>query len=168
MRLLLSFFLMTLVMTSSGCRPFTTSSDTASASEVPKLSVAEAQKLLRADQFAELDRRLSALQRQYRTKAITEEDLRDAFRAFYPSDEQLAPKFDAWVQRLPKSYVARLARAIYYQNVGGKQRGDAYADRTTSEQFHLMHVAMDKAASDLQISLTLDEKPILSFVHRLT
>jgi tetratricopeptide (TPR) repeat protein len=167
MRLSLKFFLLVAVIALSGCRTSSTPSAHASDSEASKLSVAEEQKMLQAERFKELDRDLSALQRQYDRGTITEEDLRDAFRAFYPTDKQLAPKFDSWVQRFPKSYVARLARAIYYQKVGEEARGDAYADRTTSEQFHNMDAAVEKAAEDLQISLTLDRKPILSFVREI-
>ena len=70
----------------------------------------ETQSLLRADRFAELDRRFSAVQRAYRRSEIDDGQLRAAFRVFYPTDDWLEPKFAAWVQSLPKSYVAHLAR----------------------------------------------------------
>lgn len=131
------------------------------------LSATEVQALLQASRFSELDRDFAARQREYDQGSLNEEQLRDGFRAFYPTDPQLAPKFDSWVEQFPSSYVAHLARAIYYKKVGAEQRGADYADKTTSEQFHNMEVAMKKSAQDLQLSLTLDPKPMLSFVHAI-
>jgi len=134
---------------------------------VTHLSATEAQALLQGNRFSELDRDFSALQSDYVQGRVGEEQVRDSFRAFYPTDPQLAAKFDAWVAQFPKSYVAHLARAIYYKKVGQEQRGGAYAADTTSEQFHNMEVAMKKSAQDLQLSLTLDPKPMLSLNHAI-
>jgi tetratricopeptide (TPR) repeat protein len=131
------------------------------------LSQSETQALLKTNRFGELDQHFSALQREYGLSAVTEENLRDAYRVFYPTDAWIATKLDLWVQQFPKSYVARLARAIYYKKVGGEARGGAYADRTTDAQFQGMGTALGKAARDVEISLTLDAKPILSLVQAI-
>ena len=83
----------------------------------------ETRALLESNQFAELDRRFSAVQRNYKDGSISDEDLRAAFRAFYPTDAALEHKYTAWIAHFPKSYVARLARAIYYVWVGRERRG---------------------------------------------
>jgi Ca2+-binding EF-hand superfamily protein len=57
----------------------------------------ETRALLDSSQYAELDRRFSALQRNYKDGSITDEDLRAAFRAFYPTDETLEQKYTAWI-----------------------------------------------------------------------
>jgi tetratricopeptide (TPR) repeat protein len=137
------------------------------AAPAASLSQSETQALLKANRFGELDQHYSALQREYSLSTVTEEDLRDAYRVFYPTDAWIATKLDLWVQQFPKSYVARLARAIYYKKVGGEARGGAYADRTTDAQFQGMETALGKAARDLEISLTLDTEPILSLVQAI-
>ena len=47
----------------------------------------KARSLLAADQFATLDRHFSEVQRDYADGLISDVDLRDAFRAFYATDD---------------------------------------------------------------------------------
>ena len=143
-----------------------TSAFTYAATATP-LSQSETQALLKANRFGELEQHFSALQREYSLRTVTEEDLRDAYRVFYPTDAWIAPKLDLWVQQFPKSYVGRLARAVYYKKVGGEARGGSYADQTTDAQFQGMETALEKTSRDLEISLTLDAKPILSLVQEI-
>jgi tetratricopeptide (TPR) repeat protein len=168
MRLSHGLFSMVALIVAYGCAPHSQlHTDPDTNVPVTHVSATEAQTLLQANRFSELDRDFSALQSDYVQGRIGEEQVRDSFRAFYPTDPQLAAKFDAWVAQFPKSYVAHLARAIYYKKVGQEQRGGAYASDTTSEQFHNMEVAMKKSAQDLQLSLTLDPKPMLSLNHAI-
>ena len=67
---------------------------------------------LRQEHYQSLDADYSAIQRKFERGEITGENLRDAFRAFYPTDGDLAAKYDGWVKAFPHSYVARLARGI--------------------------------------------------------
>ena len=46
----------------------------------------DATTLLKSNEFAKLDGQYSALQRKYEKGSITEGNLRDAFRVFYPTD----------------------------------------------------------------------------------
>jgi tetratricopeptide (TPR) repeat protein len=125
----------------------------------------EARLLLDSNQFAELDRRFSAVQRNYKDRSITDEDLKVAFRAFYPTDVALEQNYSAWIAQFPKSYVARLARAIYYVKVGEKRRGGAFISETTEEQLGGMEAAFTRASEDLEASLHLDDKPILTYAQ---
>jgi hypothetical protein len=69
--------------------------------------------LLRSDRFQELDDQFSRIQRGYEQGSVTEEHLADEFRAFYDTDPDLEKKYNSWIEQLPRSYVARLARGIY-------------------------------------------------------
>jgi tetratricopeptide (TPR) repeat protein len=126
-----------------------------------------ASQLLRSEHFQELDSEYSALQLKFEKGKISGENLRDAFRAFYPTDKDLAAKYDGWVKAFPKSYVARLARAIYYKKVGFEERGENYISQTTDAQLHNMDTAMGKAIKDFGDSIAMTPKPYLSYFHMI-
>jgi tetratricopeptide (TPR) repeat protein len=124
-----------------------------------------ARELLLADRFDELNQRFSAAQNAYRSGIATDQELRVAIREFYDTDPSLGPKYDAWVARFSNSYVAHLARGIYYARVGGDLRGVNSMDDTPSESLLAADSAYDKAMAELAISIRLDPKPIFSFVN---
>jgi hypothetical protein len=123
--------------------------------------------LLEAGQFAELDQRFSAIQRSYEIGYITDEDLRTAFRVFYTTDATLEQKYATWITQFPKSYVARIARAIYYVKVGELKRGSALISDTSEEQLSGMQAAFSQASQDLDVSVRLDAKPILTYAQQM-
>jgi len=103
----------------------------------------DASSLLRAGRFQELDDHYSAVQRQFDAGKISGDELRNEFRSFYPTDRDLEATLDGWVRAFPKSYVARLARAIYYKRVGFEERGGEYISKTSAARIR----NMDKRAS---------------------
>jgi len=119
-------------------------------------------------QYQELDGRLSRVQQGYARGAISDERLREVFRSFYFTTPSLAPNFDQWIAQFPRSYVAHLARGIYYKKIGQEARGGEFASETSSEQFQAMEQALAKASADLDQSLLLDSKPLLTYLHQLT
>lgn len=127
----------------------------------------DATTLLKSNEFAKLDGQYSALQRKYEKGSITEGNLRDAFRVFYPTDVALATKYDQWIGQFPKSYVAHLARAIYYRKVGEEKRGGAYIENTSEDQIVGMKEALARSWQDVEASLTLTGKPLLSYVQAI-
>jgi hypothetical protein len=68
----------------------------------------------------------------------------------------------------PKSYVARLARGIYYTFVGDTLRGKQLRDETPSDRLNVADTALEHAQADLQASVALDPKPLLSYTHAMT
>ena len=124
--------------------------------------------LLSNRRYSELDGRLALTQQAYERGAINDEQLREVFRSFYFTTPSLASNFDEWILQFPHSYVAHLARGIYYKKIGQELRGDRGASETSSEQFQGMEQALAKASADLNLSLSLDSKPLLSYVHQLT
>jgi hypothetical protein len=122
--------------------------------------------LLMSGQYDELDRVLQAVQDGYRQGSITDEQLLAAFRPFYRvSDPGQDRHFDAWVQRKPRSYVARLARGIHYKYVGVRGRGTDTLNNVPDANLWTRKEAYKKAADDLDASLDLDGKPLLSYHH---
>jgi tetratricopeptide (TPR) repeat protein len=138
------------------------------AAETRPLSQDEVVQLLSDQRYRELDARLTAAQSNYKKAVIDDVQLREVFRAFYLTDPALAKRFDEWVEQFPKSYVARLARGIYWKKIGQERRGPQSASATTREQFKGMEAAFAKAIKDFQASLALDDQPLLSFLHEIT
>lgn len=123
--------------------------------------------LLEARNYAELDRRLTGAQRGYVQGTVSELDLLQAFRAFYTTDPALHQRFNEWVQQRPKSYAARLARGIYYKRTGMEHRGENYAPQTQAWRFRHMEASFQKAMIDLETSIELESKPILSYLYMM-
>jgi tetratricopeptide (TPR) repeat protein len=119
--------------------------------------------LLQNGDFQHLDKYFSGIQSRFREGQASAEELRNAFRAFYPTDRSLAPKYDAWVNKYPNSYVARVARGIYYKEIGYEERGGGYISETSEMQIAKMDDAMQKAISDFGASIKMDPKPFLSY-----
>jgi tetratricopeptide (TPR) repeat protein len=145
-----------------------TSVSSAPADKAPAApTAAEVRALLNAGDFAQLDLRFSAVQAAYRNRAISDEGLYQAFLAFYESDPTLKAGYDGWVQKYPKSYVAHLARGIYYRKVGQAARGGEYIDKTSDSQLAGMDAAYEIAARELDTSMQLDARPLLSLSNKL-
>src|ERR1700676_1504060 len=139
-----------------------------SQADVVAPSAEDSWKLLKSDAFAELDQRFTAVQRAYSNRTATDEDLRAAFRVFYNPDAKLAPKYDPWVLTFPKSNVARLARGIYYPHVGDTLRRKQLRDQTPPERLKAADIAYGKAKADLEASVALNPRPLLSYMHAMT
>jgi hypothetical protein len=119
--------------------------------------------LLRQGRFDELDRKMNGLQRSYELGKLSDEHLLHEFRAFYDTDPALEGQYNAWVAKLPGSYSARLARGVYYRYLGTQARGTRYISETSRQQLDVMSQYADKAMRDYDQSLTLTEKPLLSY-----
>ena len=130
-------------------------------------TAAETLAFINGDQFDTLDERYGAIQKAYEGGAISDVALRDAFRAFYPIDAGLETHYESWVAHSPQSYVAHLARGIYYKFVGMARRGNEYIAKTTPEQIQGMESAFAKGHAEFMTSLELTGKPLLTTLHAL-
>jgi len=119
--------------------------------------------LLRQSRYVELDGKMNGIQRSYESGKITDERLLHEFRAFYDTDPALAGRYDAWVEQLPRSYSALVARGIYLRYVGKQARGTAYIEDTPPRQIAIMSTYVSKAMRDYNASLTLTKKPLLTY-----
>jgi tetratricopeptide (TPR) repeat protein len=124
--------------------------------------------LLNAGKFAELDRRFSEIQADYRDNVVSDEQLRNSFRVFYDTDAALEVKYDAWIAKFPKSYVAHLARGIYHRKTGQKRRGGEIIANTTDSQLQGMDAAFAIAMQDLETSAALDKRPLLTYFNEIS
>jgi tetratricopeptide (TPR) repeat protein len=130
-------------------------------------ATSDASGLLRQGKFQQLDSEFSAVQQRFERGEITGDEARNAFRAFYPIDPDLAAKYDKWVTAYPKSYVARLARAIYYKKRGFEERGGKYIAETSQSQIDKMDSSLGRAIKDFGASIPMTPKPFLSYLHML-
>ena len=135
---------------------------------VPPPSQSETLALLNTERFVELDARFSAIQADYRNNVISDEQLRNAFRVFYDTDVALQVKYDAWIGKYPKSYVARLARGVYYRKTGQNRRGGEFTASTTDSQLQGMDAAFGLAMQDLKVSAALEKRPLLTYFNEMS
>ncbi len=123
----------------------------------------ESLNLLRQSRYVEVDAKMSGIQRSYEMGKITDERLLHEFRAFYTADPALAARYDAWVEKMPRSYSALVARGIYVRYLGKQARGSAYIEDTPRQQIDVMSTYLAKAMRDYNASLTLTKKPLLTY-----
>jgi hypothetical protein len=123
--------------------------------------------MLRAGRFAALNRYYAAVQAGYDKGSVSDEKLRSAFRNFYDNSPDLAARYESWVKDMPGSYVAHLARAIYYVRVGEVSRGNLIIADTSEAQLRGMDAAFAVASKELERSLSLERKPLLSIFYQL-
>jgi hypothetical protein len=123
----------------------------------------ESLNLLRHARYVELDAKMNGIQRSYELGHITDERLLHEFRAFYDTDPALADRYNAWIEQMPRSYSALLARGIYLRYLGKEARGSAYIDDTPRPQIEIMSAYLAKAMRDYNASLPLTKKPLLTY-----
>jgi len=133
----------------------------------PLLSQQETRKLLDTGQFKSSDAHFSAVQADYESGASNDEDLRAAFRVFYDTDPALAPEYAKWVSQFPKSYMAHLARGLYYTEIGEQSRGAKALSETPGQRIEEIEATFHKAIPGLNASLSLDRKPLLTYLYEL-
>lgn len=131
--------------------------------DVQKAARRHSLELLEAHRYAELDVRMNGFQESYRKGAIDDVELLREFAAFMTAEPVLDTDFGHWVEAFPQSYAARLCRGIYYFKSGVQTRGTKYISKTTREQVRGMDVYLTKAQRDLDDSLALDVKPLITY-----
>ena len=121
--------------------------------------------LLKAGKYTELDVQMNGIQAAYELGRTDDVAVLNAFRAFYVPDPSLEPYYVVWIKHYPNSYAAHLALGIYYKYQGREARGGAYASETSQGRFNLMDLAFASALPELNKSLELTKKPIVTYVH---
>lgn len=114
--------------------------------------------MLEKGEFAALEKRLTALQGKFEAGKDPKGELSRAFAAFDYSDPALEKHFEAWVEKHPKSYAARLARGRYLSHLGWVARGQRSATRTTKAQFKKMTGYHARAMKDILAALKINPK----------
>ncbi len=124
-------------------------------------------RLLRERKFEALHTRLSDHQTGYETRRQEEELVVFAFSAFENSDFALEPVLTEWVKRMPESYVAWVARGIYYSYLGWLSRGYRFASETSEEQASGMANYFRKAGPDFRRALSINPRLSVAYGYLL-
>src|SRR5204863_144979 len=77
------------------------------------------------------DTYLNGVQRKFEEGAVTEIELRNAFRPIYELTPKEAEVLQAWAASHPTSYAAHLAEGIYFKRRGFAARGDKFISETS-------------------------------------
>lgn len=120
-------------------------------------------KLLVEQKYEELDSHLAQLQLRYERGEVDSSELLRAYRNFYDPNPEWAVLYDRWVARFPASYPAMLARGVY-RKFQAETVGGAGFEQSVSPT-HNVERYLDMQVSDLERSMTLAQKPLLSYVH---
>jgi len=123
--------------------------------------------LLRKRDFAGIETLLAGVQNRFENGALSEIELRNAYRPFYTLDVQGVTNLTEWVNRAPTSYPAHLAMGIYLKRKGIDARGTAYISDTPQQNIDLMRQYHAQAKIQLEKSLSLTKAPYLSVWHLL-
>ena len=73
-------------------------------------------------------------------------------------DPELLKQLDSWVGREPKSALAHLIRARYYEMAGWAARGNDYASMVPDRLMQVFQEDLTRAAADAQISIDLNPR----------
>jgi Domain of unknown function (DUF4034) len=135
------------------------------------LSTLEVANLLTAGQYAQLDKKLTALQQAFERDANQSEILLAGFDHFdevHLYDLRVEHALNAWVEQFPNSYAAPTARGSFYLQQGWKERGGAYFYKTKPKNLMEMRHWFGKANKDLTVSLALTAKPFASHIKLMS
>ena len=114
--------------------------------------------LLKQRQFEKLDQALNTAQHDYLGDPLRAKDLSQGFATFSRPDETLRATFDDWVQRMPLSANARLARGMYLRSLGWKIRGTHYWREIPSGNRTAMNLLFLQAVRDAHAALEISPK----------
>ena len=124
----------------------------------------------RDSRFEALEAKLSTYRHVYETQRTkeTEDVLIFALHSFSNLDPALGEKLSQWVGRMPKSYLARMARGYYYRTLGHFFRGEGYPRMFQSEQGSKMRDYFRKAILDFSKALSLHPELGVAFGGLMT
>jgi tetratricopeptide (TPR) repeat protein len=114
--------------------------------------------LLKAQNFAKLEKHLAAIQAAFEDGRVSDGQVARAFNAFGNSDSALQAPLEAWIDRFPNSASARLARGMYLEHLGWLSRGSKYVQETPRAQFERMRDYFRLANSELRRALDINPR----------
>jgi hypothetical protein len=82
-------------------------------------------------------------------------------------DPELLKQLDSWVDREPKSALAHLIRARYYEMAGWAARGEDYASLVPERLMRVFETDLTRASADAQASIDLDPRNTWSYYEQL-
>jgi tetratricopeptide (TPR) repeat protein len=122
---------------------------------------------LRKRDFGELEKRLGELHERYAADVRTEERLTFAYQEFEYVDSSLSGEFDRWVDAVPDSSHARIARAAHQFGLGWHARGSEYVAQTPIWKQIVMRYHFYRAERDLGRVLARDPGQVFAYAYLL-
>ncbi len=129
---------------------------------------AEVKAALDKDDYVQVDQLLEKSISDYKQGHLSDVGLRNLFGVFAVDTPELQAKLNAWLMQNRSSYAAHLARGIYFRTVGESRRGSKWIKDTPQENIDQMVDYLGQAFTDLQTSLALDDKPIVSYLYLIS
>lgn len=124
----------------------------------PVLDRREFLQLLRQDNLDELEAQLQKYVDDYRAGKISDHIVEQAYYSFGSADPDLESKLNEWIADRPGSYSARIARGLFYMNLGWISRGYAWAQKTADVRFAVMRNYVGLARSDFTAALEINSR----------
>lgn len=121
--------------------------------------------ILKNKEYKSLDATLEAYQKVFEEDYLKEGELVSTYVAFYTSDPSIEAYLNEWIEKIPDSYSARLARGIYYTRMGWLKRGAKFIDKTSEKQIEGMKQFFSKAVIDLEAALKINPKTIAAYCY---
>lgn len=120
--------------------------------------------LFESRKYLEVTDLLGRYQASFEKDVRWEVAVQQALGVFAVSAPTYKVLLDEWVTALPKSWVPLLARAKYYEHLGWKARGHAWAKDTSDEQIRLMQDNMILSAKDAEGALKINPRLCFAYI----
>lgn len=119
--------------------------------------------------YRALDAYLTSLQSAYEAGKLDDIELRYATE---PLNQQTDPRYEqfyeVWIANMPKSYMARIARAAFHYQIAWAIRGEGYSNSVSAQQYEGFYRELHLALQDYKDSMLLTSKPILSYFGQIS
>ncbi len=127
-------------------------------------------KLLKERNYARLETILVNYQADYEKDFdYQKEDVVDyVYFTFYTSDPSIEKNLNEWVNKMPKSYSALMARGAYYSHLAWLSRGSKYIDKTMSTQIKEMKKFFAKSKNDIQDAVQINPKIVVGYSYLIS
>lgn len=122
-------------------------------------------RLLKAENFAELEQRMAELFRIVDAGGSQRDAAKNDLYAFSRADPEIAGPLARWADAYPKSVAPHLAFGLYAAHVGGTVRGEKYSLYTNRERFKEMRRYYDAASESLHKAVALRPETAIAWAR---
>lgn len=124
--------------------------------------------LLRSEKYAELDKYLDIVEKNFTSRVIGEYQYADEYKIFEDATENDLVYFDRWLKQSVNGKIVLIARGNLYEQLGWDARGRKFSRETSEDEFTNMKFYFSKAVEDHTTALDFDKKSLLSYVSLLS
>lgn len=120
-------------------------------------------RLLRQGAIGELERRLTEFQSNFESGRGSEWDADDHFEAFETSDPEIEWRLDEWMNQLPDSYAAPMARALYLKHRAAMMAQYLYPNEASGRTAQQVAQLQEAAVADLMRAIKRNPKLSIAY-----